>query len=444
MLTFDSELRIHSAAARRSRSGTCRRRTPTATASSTSRRRRCCTWATTSSTRSSPSSTSRAAAPPADISRRSTRSSRACRPNVVVIPGHGEVTDLAGLKAFRQYIADVVDAAAKAKAAGKSEGRLPEGRRSAGLQGLQAATRTGSRTTRRRRTTRADRPADGSGRRRGDGARRARPDRLLRVRDAPRGAALERHQVGALSVGARVPGAADPGAGALGPGLAVRAVAARWRAASFRPAGCRSGTRIRTAACRSWATRSRRSPRRSNAPVLLFGVARGWNLSLLARILLAAGGAFAWLSDLGRSRISASLGALMFALSGRLRRLARASAGVDGRRGAAAAPLRAALRPAARPAPRPRGSRPRRFSCSPAGIRRRRLMVALARGRRRRGQRGGPPRVALVRRRRRARRSVSRAPLLLPFAEYFRAERRAHGRRPASPSFCPAAICCDS
>ena len=41
--------------------------------------------------------------------------------DVVVIPGHGEVTDLAGLKAFRRYIADVVDAARKAKAAGKSK-----------------------------------------------------------------------------------------------------------------------------------------------------------------------------------------------------------------------------------------------------------------------------------------------------------------------------------
>jgi glyoxylase-like metal-dependent hydrolase (beta-lactamase superfamily II) len=41
-------------------------------------------------------------------------------PDVKIIPGHGEVTDVAGLKAFRQYIADVVDAAARAKAAGKS------------------------------------------------------------------------------------------------------------------------------------------------------------------------------------------------------------------------------------------------------------------------------------------------------------------------------------
>lgn len=42
-------------------------------------------------------------------------------PDAKVIPGHGEVTDLGGIKAFRQYITDVVDAAQKAKAAGKSK-----------------------------------------------------------------------------------------------------------------------------------------------------------------------------------------------------------------------------------------------------------------------------------------------------------------------------------
>jgi len=41
--------------------------------------------------------------------------------DVTVIPGHGEVTDLAGLKSFRQYIADVVEAAQKAKTAGKTK-----------------------------------------------------------------------------------------------------------------------------------------------------------------------------------------------------------------------------------------------------------------------------------------------------------------------------------
>ena len=38
-----------------------------------------------------------------------------------VIPGHGKVSDIAGLKAFRQYFTDLLDAAAKAKAAGKSK-----------------------------------------------------------------------------------------------------------------------------------------------------------------------------------------------------------------------------------------------------------------------------------------------------------------------------------
>jgi hypothetical protein len=41
--------------------------------------------------------------------------------SVTIIPGHGEVSDVAGLKAFRQYIADVLDAARKAKAAGTSK-----------------------------------------------------------------------------------------------------------------------------------------------------------------------------------------------------------------------------------------------------------------------------------------------------------------------------------
>ena len=41
--------------------------------------------------------------------------------NVTVIPGHGEVSDLAGLKAARQYIADLLEAARAAKAAGKSK-----------------------------------------------------------------------------------------------------------------------------------------------------------------------------------------------------------------------------------------------------------------------------------------------------------------------------------
>jgi hypothetical protein len=51
-------------------------------------------------------------------------------------------------------------------------------------------------------------------------------------------------------------------------------------------------------------------------PILAFGVAGGWNLSLLLRLLVAFGGALLWLRDLGRSRSGAILGATMFALSG--------------------------------------------------------------------------------------------------------------------------------
>ena len=42
-------------------------------------------------------------------------------PDVKVIPGHGEATDMAGLKEFRQFIADVLDAAKTARAAGKTK-----------------------------------------------------------------------------------------------------------------------------------------------------------------------------------------------------------------------------------------------------------------------------------------------------------------------------------
>ncbi len=47
-------------------------------------------------------------------------------------------------------------------------------------------------------------------------------------------------------------------------------------------------------------------------PVLLLGAARGWNLSLLARLLVAAAGAYLLLRDLGRSRAAAALGAVAF------------------------------------------------------------------------------------------------------------------------------------
>jgi len=53
-----------------------------------------------------------------------------------------------------------------------------------------------------------------------------------------------------------------------------------------------------------------------NFPILLFGTAAGWNFSLLLRILVALGGAFLWLRELGRSRFAATLGAVGFSLSG--------------------------------------------------------------------------------------------------------------------------------
>jgi cyclase len=43
-----------------------------------------------------------------------------------IIPGHGEVTDVAGLKAFRQYFVDILEAARKAKAAGRSKSEFLE------------------------------------------------------------------------------------------------------------------------------------------------------------------------------------------------------------------------------------------------------------------------------------------------------------------------------
>jgi glyoxylase-like metal-dependent hydrolase (beta-lactamase superfamily II) len=41
--------------------------------------------------------------------------------NVAIIPGHGEVTDLNGLRGLRTYVSDVIEAARKAKAAGKTK-----------------------------------------------------------------------------------------------------------------------------------------------------------------------------------------------------------------------------------------------------------------------------------------------------------------------------------
>jgi cyclase len=42
-------------------------------------------------------------------------------PDVKIIPGHGEATDLAGLKEARQFVADILDAARAARAAGKTK-----------------------------------------------------------------------------------------------------------------------------------------------------------------------------------------------------------------------------------------------------------------------------------------------------------------------------------
>lgn len=41
--------------------------------------------------------------------------------DVAIIPGHGEVTDVAGLKKFRQYVVDLLDTAVRARAAGKTK-----------------------------------------------------------------------------------------------------------------------------------------------------------------------------------------------------------------------------------------------------------------------------------------------------------------------------------
>jgi glyoxylase-like metal-dependent hydrolase (beta-lactamase superfamily II) len=47
-------------------------------------------------------------------------------PDAKVIPGHGPATDVAGLRAFRRYVADLLDAASKAKASGLSKEKFVE------------------------------------------------------------------------------------------------------------------------------------------------------------------------------------------------------------------------------------------------------------------------------------------------------------------------------
>ena len=51
-------------------------------------------------------------------------------------------------------------------------------------------------------------------------------------------------------------------------------------------------------------------------PVLAFGTARGWNLTLLLKLLLALVAVYAWLRDERRSAWAAAVGAFAFALSG--------------------------------------------------------------------------------------------------------------------------------
>ncbi|HPC83315.1 MAG TPA: YfhO family protein [Thermoanaerobaculaceae bacterium] len=51
-------------------------------------------------------------------------------------------------------------------------------------------------------------------------------------------------------------------------------------------------------------------------PALLLGARYGWNLVLLLKVLTAAGGAWLWLREQGRSRPAAATGAVAFALSG--------------------------------------------------------------------------------------------------------------------------------
>src|SRR5258706_4890982 len=51
-------------------------------------------------------------------------------------------------------------------------------------------------------------------------------------------------------------------------------------------------------------------------PALVLGVAKGWNLSLLVRILVALAGAHAWLPHPGRSAPAAPLGAIPLAPPG--------------------------------------------------------------------------------------------------------------------------------
>lgn len=84
-------------------------------------------------------------------------------------------------------------------------------------------------------------------------------------------------------------------------------------------------------------------------PALLLGVRRGWNLSLLLKLLLALGGAWAFLRERGRSAPASALGAIAFALSGAF------VAWLEHPQTFAAAPVPLLLLYAGRLAERPRG-----------------------------------------------------------------------------------------
>jgi len=84
-------------------------------------------------------------------------------------------------------------------------------------------------------------------------------------------------------------------------------------------------------------------------PALFLGVRRGWNLSLLLKLLVALGGAWAFLRERGRSAPAAALGATAFALSGAF------VAWLEHPQTFAAAPVPLLLLYAGRLAERPRG-----------------------------------------------------------------------------------------
>ncbi len=71
--------------------------------------------------------------------------------DVTIIPGHGEVTDVAGLRRFREYVAGLIEMARMARAAGQSRDDFVK--TDVAAYASTAATPTASRTTSARRTT---------------------------------------------------------------------------------------------------------------------------------------------------------------------------------------------------------------------------------------------------------------------------------------------------